>query len=421
MELAVLILKAYVIFEVSVLIVYTIRHIIFTHNRVSGEQRMYYQDIIDAELPFVSVMIPMRNEESVADDILSHLIAAEYPRDKIEIIPIDDHSEDKTKQIINKYAQRNPDLIKPFHRDNGHLGKTHGLNEALAIARGEIILLFDADYVPPKGIVKDIAVSFKDPEVGAVMGRVIPHNTPKNFLTRILDLERSAGYQVDQQARHNMKLIPQFGGTVGGFRKDVVIALGGFNTKILAEDTELTFLLFIHGWKVVYANRAECFEEVPESWGARTRQISRWARGHTQVMLRYWFPVLISRHLSFKEKLDGILLLNIFVIPLIIFWGIPVALALFFLGEMNILESILIFLIVATYNSFGNFAPFYQIGTASYLDGTKDRIKLLPLFFFSFIFNIVSVSKGSSLAFADVMLGRTPKWQKTKRYRNNNH
>lgn len=92
-------------------------------------------------------------------------------------------------------------------------------------------------------MLKQIALGFEDPQVGAVMGRVIPYNTNTNMLTRLINLERSGGYQVDQQARYNLKTIPQYGGTVGGFRKDFLLETGGFNPKVLAEDTELTYRL----------------------------------------------------------------------------------------------------------------------------------------------------------------------------------
>ena len=90
------------------------------------------------------------------------------------------------------------------------------------------------------------------------MGRVIPYNVDTNMLTRLLNLERSGGYQADQQARYNLRTLPQYGGTVGGFRKEFMVNSGGFNTRVLAEDTELTYRLYTQRWKVIYANNAEC-------------------------------------------------------------------------------------------------------------------------------------------------------------------
>ena len=436
MALVVLILKIYVVFCAFVMIVYVFRHLIFSVNRIIGEQRMYYQDILDNELPSVSVLVPMHNEEKVARDILDSLIGVVYPKEKLEIIPIaqeergeheheegkleiipiDDHSTDKTRAILMEYARKYP-LIRPLFRTSGKRGKAQGLNEAMDIARGDVVVVFDADYIPPKGLVRDLSVCFKDPEVGAVMGRVVPVNSAKNLLTRLLDLERSSGYQVDQQARHNLKLIPQYGGTVGAFRKDIVKFFGGFNPNSLTEDTELTFKIFVKGWKVVYANRAECYEEVPENWETRGRQIKRWSRGHNRVMFRYVGLILKSPYLSLGEKIDGFLLLNIYAVPLVLILGMMCSLALFFLGEMNLLPGILILLLVVAYNTFGNFAPFYQIATAGFLDGSTHRIKLLPFLLFSFFFNIWYVFVGFLQAVVDVITRRDTQWDKTERYR----
>ena len=86
---------------------------------------------------------------------------------------------------------------------------------------------------------------------------------------------------------------------------------GGFNTRVLADDTELTFRLYTSGWKVVYANGAECYEEVPETWAVRGRQVRRWSSGHNNVMFRYLFRTLLTKHMSLREKLDGSLLLSL--------------------------------------------------------------------------------------------------------------
>ena len=418
MEVVILILKIYLIFTICVMLIYSVRHFTFTLNRLFFEQRAYYQDIVDSELKDITVLIPMHNEEKVARQVLDLLIVADYPSDALEIIPINDFSSDATKEILNEYAECHP-FIKPLHRYEGVRGKPAALNDAISLAKGEIIIVFDADYLPSRGILKDIAVSFSDPEIGAVMGRVIPINTGANLLTRLLDLERTGGYQVDQQARYNLKLVPQYGGTVGGFRKEFITALGGFDSNILAEDTELTYRLLINGWKVIYANRAECYEEAPEDWEVRARQVMRWSRGHTQVMFKYLWPMFLSDHLSRKEKIDGTLLLFIYTVPIILLLGLCDSLALFFLGEMHIIAGLIAFIFVGAYNTFGNFAPFYQIGIGALLDGATGRILLLPFLIFNFFLNTWYMSRGFIDAIIDKITGRIAPWQKTVRYRTN--
>jgi cellulose synthase/poly-beta-1,6-N-acetylglucosamine synthase-like glycosyltransferase len=418
MGVLIFLLKTYMVFLMLFLFLYLIRHYYFTLNRAFGKQRLYYQDVLDEDLPTVSVLVPMHNEEKVAGHILDLLVEADYPKEKLEIIPINDHSTDRTKEILNEYAQKYP-FIRPLHR-YGDLprGKQNGLNDALKMAKGEVIIVYDADYLPPKGQIRTLAIAFKDPQVGAVMGRVVPINAGKNLLTRLLDIERAGGYQVDQQARFNLNLIPQFGGTVGGFRKDVVLKLGGFDARILAEDTELTYKLYLNGYKVAYANIAECYEEAPEDWIVRARQLRRWSRGHNQVMFKYLLPTILSKNLSFWQKVDGLLLLMIYLQPFLIFLGLLDSLLLFFLGEMIITSSYLFLLFPFANSSFGNFAPFFEIGIALVLDGARERVFLLPLMFFEFIFNIIYASLGFIDALIDLIIKRTVIWQKTERFRN---
>lgn len=350
--------------------------------------------------------------------ILFALINQEYPKDKMEIIPINDHSTDNTKNILDNYSKAYY-FIKPLHRLGRELrGKPASLNDALKLARGDIIVIYDADYIPPKGQLRELVINFIDPEVGAVMGRVVPVNTSRNLLTRLLDLERAGGYQVDQQARYNLDLIAQYGGTVGAFRKDLVLRFGGFDEKILAEDTELTFKLYVNGYKVIYANRAECYEESPEDWKVRARQIQRWSQGHNQVLFKYLFPLWLS-NLTLWQKIDGTLLLIIYIIPFLFLSGIVVSIILFFLGEMEIISVFWIFITLIAYNSYGNFAPFFQMGLAGFLDGVGERLRLLPFFYFIFLFNAWYTTLGFLDALKTLLTGERPIWYKTERFRNN--
>ena len=408
-------LKGYMIFIIIVMLIYTIRHYVFAVNRLLGKQRLYYNDIYSSRMKTVSVLIPMHNEELVLADALEALLKCDYDWDRLEIIPINDNSTDRTKEMLDEY-HRKYEFIRPIHRDCPDRGKSAGLNDAMEVARGEIIIVFDADYRPAKDMLKQLVVAFEDPEVGAVMGRVIPHNTNKNLLTRLINLERSGGYQVDQQARYNLKTVPQYGGTVGGFRKDVMRDMGGFNPLVLAEDTELTYRLYTNGWKVIYANSTECYEEAPETWEVRGRQIRRWARGHNQVMFYYFFKVLFTRHMNLREKIDGVLLLFVYAVPFFLAIGHVVAISLFFLGEMDLFAGWWVLLFIGVYCSFGNFAPFYEIGTALVLDGVKSEVHLLPLIMFNFYFYMWNISRGFLDAVVDIITQRKVHWAKTTRF-----
>lgn len=409
-------LRIWLLVIVVVMVAYATRHWVLTLNRLLGRQRPYPQDLIDDDLPGVSILVPMHNEELVADGVLTTLLAQDYPADLMEIIPIDDHSQDRTPDILESYRARDR-RIRPVYRRSGNRGKPAGLNEAMELARHEIVLVFDADHQPPPDIVRELALAFLDPEVGAVMGRVVPSNTKSGFLARLLDLERSGGYQVDQQARYSMNLVPQYGGTVGGFRRSVVMAWGGFDPYVLAEDTDLTFRLLVRGWRVAYANRVECYEEAPETWDARFRQLRRWARGHTQTMFRHWRQVLRSPNMTPAQRVDGLLLLGIYTIPPMILTGLGLSVGLFLTGTIPLGSTLLLSFFAVGYNAFGNFAPFYQVGSAAVLDGMRERIFLLPYLFFMFLFNSWAVTLGAGDAVLDVAMRRIPTWEKTQRFR----
>lgn len=409
------ILKSYLIFSIIVMILYAIRHLIFAFNRLFSVQKQYYSDILPSVYPRISVLIPMHNEEKVLHNVLDALLACDYDADRLEIIPINDSSTDRTKELIDAYHRKHP-CIKPLHRTSNLRGKPAALNDAMAIAQGDVIIVFDADYRPARHMLKQLALAFLDPEVGAVMGRVVPYNANVNLLTRLLSLERAGGYQADQQARYNFGTLPQYGGTVGGFRKAIVLASGGFDPSVLAEDTELTFRLLVNGWKIAYANSAECYEEVPETWSVRSRQIRRWSRGHNSVAFRYLIPLLKAKGLRLREKIDGVFLLFVYAVPMIFVLSVITSIILFFMGEMNLISAWWIFLFIGATNAFGNFAPFYQISAALIIDGSANDARLLHLMIFNFYYYLWYISRGFIDALFDVFSKRNVHWEKTDRF-----
>ena len=402
---------------VGVLIAYTARHYIFTLNRLFGRQRQPYVDVTSAVWPQTVVFIPCHNEEKVIAGSLDALLANDYPRERLTIMPIDDRSTDATGAILREYAARYPSLVKPIFRTGGTPGKAAALAEAGARIGGDVHLVFDADYVPGPRLLKQLVAPFFDPEVGAVMGRVVPHNVGDGLLTRLLDLERAGGYQVDQQARMNMHLIPQYGGTVGGVRREALASVGGWRNDTLAEDTDLTFRLYLQGWEVAYQNRSECYEEVPENWDTRIRQIRRWAYGHNQALGRYLGALLRKpRHVPFGRALDGVLLLGVFAVAPVLLLGWGVAIALYYLGY-QLPTGILAVLAVSAFSTLGNFAAFFEVATATRLDGSRHRVRLLPFLFFGFLVSLIAVSQESLLQLFRRRRKPPIVWHKTERYR----
>jgi len=408
----------YVLYFIVLLIcVYTIRHYGFTLNRLFGFQRHPYIDIDTADWPAVTILVAAHNEEKVVANILSALMTVSYPEEKMLVVPVNDRSTDRTREIIDEFVERYPGRIRPFHRTQGKGGKAAALKDAMELVTTEVILIFDADYIPGAGIIKQLVAPFFDPEVGGVMGRVVPLNVGANLLTRLLDLERSGGYQVDQQARMNLRLVPQHGGTVAGVRLSALREIGGWNDNSLTEDTDLTYRLLLHGYKTAYQNRSECYEEVPETWTVRIKQIMRWAKGHNQAMVTYGLHLLAGKHrATLRERIDGTLLLGVYAMAPITLIGWILALLVFYEGIAP-LHGVIAILSITAYAALGNLAAFFEIAAAVRLDGMRRRVCLLPFLVLGFGVSIFSVTRAAVTQIRDAITGAEFHWDKTERFR----
>jgi cellulose synthase/poly-beta-1,6-N-acetylglucosamine synthase-like glycosyltransferase len=412
--------KIYLVLAIIVLTAYAIRHHLFALSRLSARKGRDMMEVVGFSTPAVSILVPMHNEEDVAADVLQALVDCDYDWNKLEILAVDDRSQDRTGEVLDEFAAKYP-FIRAIHRTEGNGGKGAALEFANAHATGEILLLFDADYVPGRAMIKLLVAPFCDPEVGAVMGRVVPNNGGASILAGLLELERGAGYQIGQQARYGLGLTPQFGGTVGGVRASVLKAVGGWNANSLTEDTDLTFRLLLHGWKVAYVNRAECYEEAPESWQERSRQIRRWATGHTECLHEFWKDLLRAKYLSSAERIDGLFVLACYWTAPILVLGWLASLVLFLAPQAHTSIVFLVALLFVGYQLFGNQATFLELGSAALLDGNRRRVMLLPLSLFNFFASTGAICQALIVFYLGGPFGSGPHyWHKTKRYRNGN-
>jgi cellulose synthase/poly-beta-1,6-N-acetylglucosamine synthase-like glycosyltransferase len=408
----------YSLYAIVILIsIYTARHYVFTLNRLFGFQRHPYIDIDTAAWPPVTVLVAAHNEEKVVAHILAALMDVNYPKDRMLVVPVNDRSSDRTREIIDRFCEDHQGRIHPFHRTGGKGGKAAALKDAMELVKTEVILIFDADYIPGSGLIKQLVAPFFDPEVGGVMGRVVPLNVGTNLLTRLLDLERSGGYQVDQQARMNLRLVPQHGGTVAGVRLSALREIGGWNDNTLTEDTDLTYRLLLAGWKTIYQNRSECYEEVPETWQVRIKQIMRWAKGHNQALVTFGLELLLGKHrATLRERIDGFLLLGVYAMAPLTMIAWLLALGLFYEGAAPF-QGVIALLGFTAYSATGNFAAFFEIAAAARLDNTRQRVCLLPFLILGFVVSIFSVSRACADQLMAPITGAQFHWDKTERFR----
>ena len=383
---------------------YLARHYIFTLTALYREGEQTHNKPHDTVYqPNVSILIPARNEEKVVGRILQRMTELTYPKEKLEVIVIDDASTDRTGEIAEEFAKKY-EYVEVVRRkpEDGGKGKPAALNHGLNHATGEIVYCFDADYYPQRDILEKLTIYFVDSKVGAVQGRVIVLNEPYTLVTRLVALERIGGYRVDQLARDNLGLIPQFGGTVGGFRRSLIEFLGGWDADMLTEDTDLTFKTYLAGYKVRYVNEAECYEEAVENWRSYWRQRCRWAKGHMQCAFRHLWPLVKSRNLRLREKIDGFLLLNVYFVPILVGLAWILGATLCLVHPSPWITPFWVSIPLFVYSSVGNFAPFFEVGIGAYLDGRRRIYWLIPLLFLTFLFNMLICTK----AFIDLCLSK---------------
>ena len=395
---------------------YLMRHYIFSlvvlHDKKG--QRQYALHGLSYR-PTVSILVPARNEEAVVGRLLHRITQLTYPKDKLEVVLIDDASTDNTGRIADEFAKAYG-FIKVLRRgqDVGGKGKSGALNDGAKHTNGEIVILFDADYHPQIDIVENLTGYFVDPEVGVVQGRITVLNEPTTLVSRLVALERIGGYRVDQPARDRLGLIPQCGGSVCGIRRSLLEYLGGWDEKMLTEDTDLTFQAYEAGYKVRYAIEAECYEEAVVNWRSYWRQRHRWAKGHMQCFFKHFLPFMKSRNLRFWEKVDGLLILGMYFVPILVGLSWIFGAVVFFMYPVDWFSSIWTLIPIFTYSGAGNFASFFEVGAGIYLDRRVRTSWIVPVLLLAFVVNVFICSKALFDLVTSKITGRKAHdWTKT--------
>jgi len=256
------------------------------------------------EWPTVSIHLPIYNERSVVSRLLNSCVQLDYPREKLEILVIDD-SNDDTTEIVRAYSARFPDLVKIIRRHSREGFKAGALQEALSRSQGDFIAIFDADYVPPRDFLRRmIPYLYVSNEIAFVQARVGHLNSHSTWVTKAVSLAIDGFFLVEQRARFAANLLPHFLGTSGVFRREAIEAVGGWSADTLVEDLDLSIRLQLAGWKHLYVPDVVCSGEVPPTISVFVRQQMRWAKGFSECFRKYWRTILYHTSLSLFQKVE---------------------------------------------------------------------------------------------------------------------
>jgi cellulose synthase/poly-beta-1,6-N-acetylglucosamine synthase-like glycosyltransferase len=259
-----------------------------------------------AELPRITVQLPIFNEQFVIDRLLNAVCQMDYPRDKLDIQVLDD-STDETVEVAHSVVQRYAAMGYPItyhHRANRHGFKAGALQEGMNSAQGEFIAIFDADFVPPQDWLTRVVHHFADPRIGMVQTRWTHLNRDYSFLTNVEAILLDGHFVLEHGGRSRSKVFFNFNGTAGMWRHQAIEDAGGWQHDTLTEDTDLSYRAQLKGWKFKYLQNVECPAELPIEMTAFKTQQARWAKGLIQTAKKI-LPTVIKSDVPFRIKMEA--------------------------------------------------------------------------------------------------------------------
>lgn len=275
-----------------------------------------------SEMPAVTVQLPLYNEMYVVERLLDSVAAISYPRDRLQIQVLDDSTDETQDICLRKIAElkvSQPDLdIEYVHRTDRTGFKAGALENGLRTAKGELVLIFDADFVPNADILERTVHHFLDPKVAVVQCRWEHINRDFSALTEAQALMLNGHFVMEHAGRNRSGRFFNFNGTAGVWRRAAIVDAGGWQHDTLTEDMDLSYRAQLRGWRFVYLPEIEAPAELPVEMSAFKAQQFRWAKGSIQVA-RKMLPTILRSNATWAQKSEAFFhLTNNFAYPLLL-------------------------------------------------------------------------------------------------------
>src|SRR5712692_4685853 len=333
------------------------------------------------QLPPVTIQLPLYNERYVVERLIDEVTKIEYPKGLLQIQVLDDSTDD-THSFAEALVERYQALGFPIeycYRPNRHGYKAGALQAGLETATGELVAIFDADFVPPPDFLTRTVHFFADPTVGMVPTRWSYLNRDYNYLTEVEAMLLDGHFILEHGARSRAGYFFNFNGTAGILRRKAIEDAGGWQHDTLTEDSDLSYRAQLAGWRFVYLPGLDCPSELPVDMHGFQVQQSRWAKGLTQAA-RKILPSILRAKLPWRVKLEAFLHLTPNIsYPLMMVLSalmLPVMIVRFYMGvfQMMFLDLPLIAA------SFWSISAFYVIAHRElYPKNWKRAIFMLPM------------------------------------------
>ena len=281
--------------------------------KLKKRQLQKHPKIINQDFkPFVSVMIPCHNEESVIEHTVANILGMDY--ENFEVILIDDRSTDNTAEVIKKISEKFDNVTVLIRDKDAFPGKSAVLNDAMEIAKGEAILVFDADATVDADFLSKLVPELEPKDVGAVQARKVIRNKNYNLLTRC----QNNDYTMDthfQVTRDCVKGAVELRGNGELIKREAIEDIEGWNNFTITDDLDMSTRLHIKGWDIRFCLDAIVYEEGIIYIWPLYRQRRRWLEGTIRRYLEYFDQVLFSKKMSLRASLDMTAYVSEFIMP----------------------------------------------------------------------------------------------------------
>ncbi|MFZ5478867.1 MAG: glycosyltransferase [Myxococcota bacterium] len=248
------------------------------------------------ELPFVTVQLPVFNERDVVARLVDAVVDLDWPADRLQIQLLDDSTDDTADHAASALARaRARGIAAEVRRRSDRVGyKAGALAAGLAGAKGELVAIFDADFVPTRDFLRRLVPHFADPGVGMVQARWGHLNADAGTLCDAQAVLLDGHFAIEHTARNRSGGWFNFNGTAGVWRRACVEAAGGWEHDTLTEDLDLSYRAQLAGWRFVYVLDHVVPAELPDGVAAFRGQQKRWAKGSIETARKLTGRILRS-------------------------------------------------------------------------------------------------------------------------------
>jgi len=387
-------------------------HLVFLY--LKHKDRTAHPNAKLEEKPRVTIQLPVYNEMYVVERLVEAACRVRYPRELLEIQVLDD-STDRTAEIAATSVRKYRELgfnIHHVHRTNRKGFKAGALENGLNFATGELIAIFDADFIPPPNFLEDVVDYFSDPQVGMVQARWGHINREYSLLTQVESVILDGHFIIEHGGRHFSGRFFNFNGTAGIWRRTAIEGAGGWQHDTLTEDTDLSYRAQMAGWKFLYLPQIVCPAELPVEMNSFKSQQARWAKGLIQTAIKL-LPRILRSDLPWKIKIEAFFHLTANICyPLMIalsFLLLPAMIVRFNQGWFQMLYVDLPLWLAST----ASVSTFYLISQKELYPDWRVRLRYLP-----FLMSVgIGLSVSNSKAVMEALLGIKSSFKRTPKYR----